>query len=91
MCLITKACLSQMTINTARKMSKYGAFSGLYFTVFSPKSETQGPEKAPYLDTFHTVKVVIKHYRMEKKYFSMTLLIGFHNKEWTRIEIDKLW
>ena len=27
---------------------------------------------------------------MEKKYSSRTLLRGFPNKEWTRIEIDKL-
>ena len=29
-------------------MSKYRVFSGLYFPVF-------GPEKTPYLDTFHAV------------------------------------
>ena len=30
------------------KVSKYGFFSGPYFPVF-------GPEKTPYLDTFHAV------------------------------------
>ena len=34
--------------NTVWKMSKYGVFSGTYFPVF-------GPEKTPYLDTFHAV------------------------------------
>ena len=33
---------------TASKVSKYGVFSGPYFPVF-------GPEKTPYLDTFHAV------------------------------------
>ena len=33
---------------TARKVSKYGLFSGPYFPV-------SGPEKTQYLDTFHEV------------------------------------
>ena len=33
-------------------MSKYGVFSGPYFPVF-------GPEKKPYLDTFHAVMSAI--------------------------------
>ena len=45
-------------------MSKYGGFSGPYFPifglnteiyVFSPNLVKYGPEKTPYLDTFHTV------------------------------------
>ena len=35
---------------TAWKVSKYGVFSGPYFIAF-------GPEKTPYLDTFHKVCV----------------------------------
>ena len=34
-------------------MSKYGVFSGAYFPVFSPNIGIYGPEKTPYLDTFH--------------------------------------
>ena len=48
-------------------MSKYGIFSGPYFavfglnmeqylSVFSPNAGKYGPEKTPYLDTFHAVK-----------------------------------
>ena len=47
-------------------MSKYGVFSGPYFPafglnkerygVFSPNVGKYGPEKAPYLDTFHAVQ-----------------------------------
>ena len=46
---------------TAWKVSKYGAFSGPYFPVLGSNTEIYGkygkygPEKAPYLDTFHTV------------------------------------
>ena len=46
---------------TAWKVSKYGAFSGPYFPVLGSNTEIYGkygkygPEKTPYLDTFHTV------------------------------------
>ena len=36
-------------------MSKYRVFSGPYFPVFRPKTGYYGPEKTPYLDTFHAV------------------------------------
>ena len=39
-------------------MSEYGVFPGLYFPVFSPNTGKYGPEKAPYLDTFHAVSVI---------------------------------
>ena len=54
-------------IFTARKVSKYGVISGPYFSVFglnaeiyrisvfSPNTGKYGPEKTPYLDTFHVV------------------------------------
>ena len=51
-----------LNLVTAWKVSKYG-FSGLYFRVFalntvksslsSPEMGKYGPEKTPYLDTFH--------------------------------------
>ena len=52
-------------------MTKYEVFSGPYFpvfglnmeiyevnvnSVFSPNAGKYGPEKTPYLDTFHTVR-----------------------------------
>ena len=40
---------------TAWKASKYGVFCGPYFLVFSRNAGKYGPEKTPYLDTFHTV------------------------------------
>ena len=46
-------------------MSKYGVFSAPYFpafglnaeylSAFSPNAGKYGPEKTPYLDTFHAV------------------------------------
>ena len=42
-------------ISTASKVCKYGVFSDPYFPVFSPNTGKYGPEKTPYLDTFHTV------------------------------------
>ena len=50
--------------STARKVSKYGVFSGpLFFhicteydfPVFSPTVGKYGPEETPYLDTFHAI------------------------------------
>ena len=54
-------------------MSRYGVFSGPYFPVFGLNTEIYtvnlriqskyrkyGPEKTPYLDTFHTVSVFVK-------------------------------
>ena len=41
------------------KVSKYGVFSGPYFPVFSPNTGKYGPEKTPYLDTFHAVYMCI--------------------------------
>ena len=40
---------------TLREVSKYRVFCGPYFPVFSPHTGKYGPEKTPYLDTFHTV------------------------------------
>ena len=43
------------TSRTAWKESKYGVFSGPYFSAFSPDTGKDGPEKTPYLDTFRAV------------------------------------
>ena len=37
------------------KVSKYGVISGLDFLVFGLNTGRYGPEKTPYLDTFHAV------------------------------------
>ena len=45
---------------TARKVFKYGVFSSPYFfPVFSSNTGKFGPEKTPYLDTLHTVIVIM--------------------------------
>ena len=46
---------------TAWKASKYGVFSGLYFPAFRLNTGKYGPEKNPYLDTFHTVICIHAH------------------------------
>ena len=40
-------------------MFKYGVSSGPCFPVFSPNMGKYGPEKTPYLDTFHKVQITI--------------------------------
>ena len=42
-------------MKTARKVSKYGVFSGPYFAVFSQNTGKYGSEKTPYLNDFHAV------------------------------------
>ena len=52
-------------LNTAWKLFKYEVFSGRSFPIFGLNMEIYGvnigkygPEKAPYLDTFHAVQSV---------------------------------
>ena len=40
---------------TTWKVSKYEVFCGRYFPVFSPNTGKYGPEKTPYMATFHAV------------------------------------
>ena len=42
-------------------MPKYGVFSGLYFSEF-------GPEKTPYLDTFHRVLLMVIQHSLDLQY-----------------------
>ena len=48
-------------------MSKYGVISTLYFPVFSPNTGKYGPEKTPYLDTFHAVQIPLIRKNVKKK------------------------
>ena len=58
--LQTSSCISSFLPSqvkgTAWKVSKYGVFSGPYFHVFGLNTGKYGPEKTPYLGTFHTMK-----------------------------------
>ena len=45
---------------TARKVSKYGVFCGLYFPVFGLNTGKYEPEKNPYMDNFRVVYAVVK-------------------------------
>ena len=60
--------LSDLTLATAWKVSRYGVFLvrifqqleyTKYLSVFSPNAGKYGPGKTPYLDTFHTVSLSI--------------------------------
>ena len=43
---------------TTWKVSKYGIYSGPYFPIFKLNTGKCGPEKTPYLETFHTVYIL---------------------------------
>ena len=45
--------------NTEWKAVKHGVSSGPYFPVYSPNMGKCGPEKTPYMDTFHEVQMTI--------------------------------
>ena len=72
-------------------MSKYGVFSGPYFPVFGLNTEIYGvngpnvgkygPEKTPYLDTFHTVTGTYNEYieQIEGKWKDVLLISCSHN------------
>ena len=48
--------LEMRKLNTVWNVSKYGVFSSPYFPAFGLNTGKYGPEKTPYLDTFHAVK-----------------------------------
>ena len=67
-------------------MSKYGVFSGPYFSdwirrdteylsVFSPNAGKYGLEKTPYLDTFHAVSFLRKKNSEKKSVYNRELCI----------------
>ena len=47
-----------------KKLSKYGVFSGPYFTVFNLNTGNYRPEKIPDLDTFNAVKCWAKENKL---------------------------
>ena len=58
-------------------MFKYGVFSGAYFLVFGLNTGKYGPEKTPYLDTFHTVWsfLVLSEIHLVKSHISKQKLL----------------
>ena len=52
---------------TARKMFKYGYFSGPHFPVLGLNTGKYGPEKTPCLDTFHAVFGVMFYIPFSRK------------------------
>ena len=53
--LTEKKYQSQQIFHAARKVSKYGVFSGPYFPVFGLNTGKYGSEKTPYLDNFQAI------------------------------------
>ena len=46
-------CRADSRHETLHEKCLYGFFSRPYFPLFSPNTGKYGPEKTPYLDTFH--------------------------------------
>ena len=84
---------------TVWKLSKYGGFSGPYFPVFglnteitpyisvcSPNTGKYGPEKLPYLNTFHAVIISGGHFQL-----LFRLLCFFETSTWRHSFVQKNW
>ena len=64
-------------------MSKCGAFSGTYFSVFGLISSNTGkcrPEKSPYLDNFHAVFVLVLIRVVPLKWPFNVILVTYNKK-----------
>ena len=64
-------------------MSKCGAFSGTYFSVFGLISSNTGkcrPEKSPYLDNFHAVFVLVLIRVVPLKWPFHVILVTYNKK-----------
>ena len=69
-------------------MSKYRVFSGPYFPVFGLNTGKYGPEKTPYLDTFHAVEIL--HSKCVKKEKQILKLIKTKPREKITIEKEEI-
>ena len=47
--------------------SKYGIFSGPYFPVFRLNTGKYGPEKTPYMETFHAMSYTLWAWNKKEK------------------------
>ena len=54
-------------------MSKYGVFPGPYFPIFGLNTGKYGPEKTPYLDTFHATSTYITKRWISSEFSVLTL------------------
>ena len=54
-CCVPPDFVAQINNSLHEKCPNTEFFSGPYFPVFNPNTGKYGPEKSPYLDTFHSV------------------------------------
>ena len=89
---------------TARKESKCGVISGLYFSVFGLNTGTYGPEITPYLDSFQAECLTItgtikgtsqlklyKEFSWESLRFRRWLTISVNSFSWSFLQHSYLW
>ena len=69
----------QETMSHFVKSVQIRSFSGPYFPVFSPNTGKYGPEKTPYLDTFHAVSLVA--IVLCNTYFTHSFLVHIQRKD----------
>ena len=81
-------------------MSKYGDFSGPYFSAFglnterfSPNAGKYGPENTRYLDTFHTVMATRNcwskyWFEINKRILDLAFIIFYLNRNEWRLVVD---
>ena len=58
-CIMNSFMVRNTVSPTVWKMSKYGFFSGPYFSLFGVNTRKYGLENTPYLDSFHAVSAAV--------------------------------
>ena len=58
-CIMNSVMVRNTVSPTVWKMFKYGFFSGPYFPLFGVNTRKYGPEKTPYMDSFHAVSAAV--------------------------------
>ena len=72
-------------------MSKYRVFSGPYFPVFSPNTGKYGPEKTPYLDTFHAKNWKAQFFVVKVYQSLSTQVLSFFHRLRNSLTCLKIW
>ena len=68
--------------HTLWKVSKCRVLSGLYFPIFSPNTGKYGPEKTPYLNTFHTVTTIYSKVNIANKLIKTIIVKNGSSENW---------
>ena len=68
---------------TAWKVSKYGFFSGPYFSGFGLNTGKYGPEKTPYFEHYYCISLRSKSiFNLKEQFYGMTIGFQLQQRGW---------